>query len=154
MTPQERAYKAIEGLHLPASLTVENLITLVASLSGRPIRFLEEPGLKKSGICGCWLKVDDSHVILLATFGSDFHRQQTILHELSHIILSHFRLAESVDAITTNFRHLKPADIEQALQRAQFDTPNELAAEFLADLLANEIRLGNRNTHRFFKVFG
>ncbi|WP_155848448.1 hypothetical protein [Arthrobacter sp. 35W] len=144
---------------MPARLTLENVQESVEQSRNRPITITELSGLTGVDVCGLWLVLPDRDLILHAPVRSALHRQQIILHELSHMILRH-----DIDATNSGLSEqlmpdLDPALVLHVLRRSSFHNDAERTAEALADRIAARIMRGtplsDKSEHLAFgEVFG
>jgi hypothetical protein len=134
------AHDAFERLHLPTHLTLNLLVAHIETLRGRRIAIVETAKLSGKKICGLWIPRDDVDVIYHSVTRGPLHKQQMILHEISHMILRH----DEVDGATWQgvkiFQQLSGEVVTKALARGDFRSDLEAAAEHLADLLASALR--------------
>lgn len=134
------AYEAFECLHLPAHLTLGLLIRHIETLRGRRIVIVETAKLSGMKICGLWIPREDVDVIYHSVTRGDLHKQQMILHEVSHMILRHDELDGATWQGVKVFQQLSGEVVVKALARGDFRSDLEATAEHLADLLASALR--------------
>jgi hypothetical protein len=138
------AMDAFVQLGLPAYLTLELLIAHVERIRGRRIVIVETAKLTGKKICGLWIPRDDVDVVYHSVTRGPLHRQQMILHEISHMILRH----DEVDGATWQgikvFQQLSGEVVSKALARGDFRSDLEATAEHLADLLASALRTSSK----------
>lgn len=138
------AMDAFLQLGLPAHLTLELLIAHVERIRGRRIVIVETAKLTGKKICGLWIPRDDVDVVYHSVTRGPLHRQQMILHEISHMILRH----DEVDGATWQgikvFQQLSGEVVSKALARGDFRSDLEATAEHLADLLASALRTSSK----------
>ena len=91
-------------------------------------------------VCGLWVGLDHTDLILHARAASEVHRQQIVLHEFAHMILRHEQDIVSAEDAGTFFPDLDPERVVRALKRTDFLNDFEVTAELLADRLAARIR--------------
>lgn len=137
---REAARTAFIELQLPRKITLEILIGHISILRGKEIQIFETEKLRGRSICGLWIPREEKEVIYHSTTSSPLHRQQMVLHELSHMVLSH----DEIDGVSKNgvhvFKALSGELVTRALARGDFRSDQELAAEYLADFLASALR--------------
>lgn len=138
------ALKTFESLHLPPRLSLELLIGYVESVRARPMKIIETTKLSGKKICGLWIPRDDVDVVYHSLTRGRLHRQQMILHEISHMLLRHDKVRETAWQGINVFREISGQTVEKALARSDFRGDLEIMAEHLADLLASAIRDGSR----------
>lgn len=134
------AYGAFEHLDLPTHLTIDLLVEHIATLRGRRIVIVETPELTGKKICGLWIPRDDVDVIYHSATRGPLHKQQMILHELSHMILRHDEVEGATWQGVKIFQQLSGEVVAKALARGDFRSELEATAELLADLLASALR--------------
>lgn len=148
------ARKAFERLHLPPQLTLESLIGHVETLRSKPMKIIETATLSGKKICGLWVPREHLDLIYHSPTRGRLHRQQMILHEVSHMILRHDEVRGANWQGISMFREISGEVVEKALARGDFHSELEVMAEHLADLLAGAIRDGQRQEiHGFGTVF-
>lgn len=140
----------------PVSLaTIQNHLE---SVRGRRIVIREIQVLNDTSICGLWFGLEDVDMIFHAATTGQVHRQQIVLHEFSHILLNHEHEEYRAEVFGALFPELEPDTVVRALLRSREGSPREMAAEVLADLLADRIRVSSSHAghqpHRFGEVFG
>ncbi|MHA7299373.1 hypothetical protein [Pseudarthrobacter sp. MDT1-22] len=153
-TPADSAAQAFSSLRLPTHLTLERLVSVVESIRNRPITIDVADGLNGSTVCGLWLSTDSKEIILHAATPSALHRQQFVLHELSHMVLRHDELGIPKDYASVLFPNIPEAMVRRVLTRSSFVDRLEAAAETLADLFAAAIRDSTLEPRSFERVFG
>lgn len=85
---------------------------------------------------------DDLKLIYYAPQLSIWHRQHSILHEISHLLLGHEHTAPGVNI--GEFSRSFPTQPRKLLGRKSFTDDAEQTAEILADLLADRISSNGR----------
>ncbi len=152
------ARKAEHRFGLPNDATLRFIQERLEAQRGRPIVIGELPELAKEEVCGVWLVCVDRDVVLHAPTKSDWHRQQIILHEFSHMILDHDRDGVSSELVKRFLPDLGGELVLRALARSSYTDDAELTAEALADQLATRIINSEAGTSpeplAFRKVFG
>jgi hypothetical protein len=141
---QAQARSAFEGLHLPPRLTLESLIAHVEALRGRRMKIIETSELSGKKICGLWIPRESVDLVYHSQTRGRLHRQQMVLHEISHMILRHDQCRDATWQGVNVFREISGEVVEKALARGGFRSDLEATAEHLADLLAAAIRDGSR----------
>ncbi|MDQ0242447.1 hypothetical protein [Arthrobacter bambusae] len=152
------ARKAEHAFGLPNDATLELIHKKLELKRGRTITLVELPELAKEELCGVWLVCEDQDIVLHAKTKSDWHRQQIILHEFSHMILKHDLDGQSTALVKSLLPDLDPEQVLRALARSSYTDDAELAAEALADQLATRIINSDAGAQSeplaFRKVFG
>ena len=133
------ARKAEHAFSLPNDATLQLIHEKLEQKRGRTITVAELPGLAGAELCGVWLICEDRDVVLHAPTRSDWHRQQIILHEFSHMILDHNVEGQSSEMVRGLLPDLDGELVLRALARSSYTDDAELAAEALADQLATRI---------------
>lgn len=137
-----------------SALTLSSLLERVSALRGRPVVIEPVEALRNTETCGLWLSTDHTEFVFHAPTDSELHRQQCILHELSHMILRHDETVVSAGYAKTLFPDLTGERVRSALSRSEFDKSHEVIAELLADLLATAISDASQEPANFERVFG
>ncbi|ALV40053.1 hypothetical protein AU252_01805 [Pseudarthrobacter sulfonivorans] len=127
---------------------------MVESIRNRPITIDVADGLNGGSVCGLWLSTDSKEIILHAATPSALHRQQFVLHELSHMVLRHDEVGIPKDYASVLFPNVPEAMVMRVLMRSSFADRLEAAAETLADLFAAAIRDSTLEPRSFERVFG
>ncbi|MCO4239432.1 hypothetical protein NG702_18815 [Pseudarthrobacter sp. MDT3-28] len=153
-TPADSAAQAFSSLRLPSHLTLERLVAVVESIRNRPIAIDVADGLNTGSVCGLWLSTDSKEIILHAATPSALHRQQFVLHELSHMVLRHDQVGIPKDYASVLFPDIPEEMVRRVLMRSSFVDRLEAAAETLADLFAAAIRDSTLEPRSFERVFG
>ncbi|WAH96288.1 hypothetical protein [Arthrobacter sp. MMS18-M83] len=143
---------------MPDDATLELIHKKLERKRGRTITVTELPELAKEKLCGVWLICEDQDIVLHAPTKSDWHRQQIILHEFSHMILEHDLDSQNSALVKSLLPDLDPAQVLRTLARSSYTDDAELAAEALADQLATRIINSDAGAQSeplaFRKVFG
>lgn len=152
------ARKAEHAFGLPNDATLELIHEKLERKRGRITTVAELPELAGEELCGIWLVCADEDIVLHAPTKSDWHRQQIILHEFSHMILEHDLDGQSSEMAKSLLPDLDGELVLRALARSSYTDDAELAAEALADQLATRIINSDAGTPpeplAFRKVFG
>ena len=145
---------AVSDLALGSVFTFDDLYGVVQQRRGRRLRIVELAEIgDHDGICAVWLTTDEDDIIIHARTDSALHRQQFVLHELSHMILGHCDGDECTEADVL-LPDIPPHTRARLLRRQDLDSDTEIAAESLADRLAAGIRGSAFAESRYFEVFG
>lgn len=150
---KQAASEAFHELGLPRELTLSSLIQKVSALRGRPIRIIETSKLTGKRICGLWIPKPEVEVIYHAEARGPLHRQQLVLHELSHMILRHDDQPGVSGQGIQVFKQISGETVRRALARGDFQNDMEVTAEYLADMLAAALREANREIHSYEEIF-
>jgi Zn-dependent peptidase ImmA (M78 family) len=152
------ARKAEHAFGLPNDATFELIHEKLEQKRGRPITVADLPELAGEELCGIWLVCADKDIVLHAPTKSEWHRQQIILHEFSHMILDHDLECGSSELVKSLLPDLDAEQVLRALARSSYTDDAELTAEALADQLATRIINSDAGTPpeplAFRKVFG
>jgi hypothetical protein len=124
------ALNAIDDL-IPVPWDLQLLVGRIADRRGRPIRLLptEFPAVDVSGL---WLPTRDADLIYYDRSASPAVMEQTVGHELGHLLMNHDLEARgSGTAVAGQLAavEIDPALIERFLARTAYGTANEAAAE-------------------------
>jgi len=146
-------------INIPTGTALPDLISEVEAFRGKPMRILEVPALAGGALCGVWFATEAEDLILHAPSESPLHREQFILHELSHMLLRHDeRHDRHVDSLPAEHQPapeltaLAEGPVEKVLTRAGLDREEERDAERLADQLAMHMR--RHPSSAFSDIFG
>ncbi|WP_437773435.1 hypothetical protein [Arthrobacter sp. KNU40] len=133
------ARKVEHRFGLPGDATLRFIHEKLEAQRGRTITVAEVPGLSGTELCGLWLICADRDIVLHAPVKSNWHRQQIILHEFSHMILGHDLHSQSNESVNSLLPDLDGEQVLRALARSSYTDDSELTAEALADQLATRI---------------
>lgn len=132
---------------VPRPFTLDGLIAGIEAERGRRIKLVAIPDhlLARTDVCGLWLQLDDVPVdlILYVEGTTAFHRTRIILHELAHLWCDDAAEA-GYDELTRLLPDFPPAVLRRLTERGRllarhrYDSPVEMRAEMLADLLHHE----------------
>ncbi|MBO0897390.1 MULTISPECIES: hypothetical protein [Arthrobacter] len=150
---RQTAKDAFERLQLPVRVTLESLIRHVETIRRRPIVIVQSEKLTGKKICGLWIPRENADVVYHSATKGTLHRQQLILHELSHMVLRHDESVEASWQGVKVFQELSGEVVAKALARGDFRSDLEAAAEHLADLLAAAIRESSHEIYRYEAYF-
>lgn len=150
---RETAKEAFDRLRLPVHVTLETLVQHLEKLRGRTIKIVQSEQLTGKTICGLWIPRETVDVIYHSAARGKLHRQQLILHELSHMILRHDEHEAATSQGIQVFQELSGELVAKALARGDFRSGLEAAAEHLADLLAAAIRESSHEIFRYEAYF-
>ncbi|MET4058769.1 putative SprT family Zn-dependent metalloprotease [Arthrobacter sp. UYP6] len=150
---RQTASKAFNRLQLPVRVTLESLVEQVETIRRRPIKIIQTEKLTGKKICGLWIPRDHVDVVYHSVTKGTLHRQQLILHELSHMILRHDERDGATWQGVKVFQELSGEVVAKALARGDFRSDLEAAAEYLADLLAAAIRESSHEICRYEAYF-
>jgi hypothetical protein len=127
----------LRALTIPDPFQICEFCAIVADRRGRPLRLLPMP-LPASEDCpyGVWVETDTTDYILHEQATSPLHRDQIVLHEISHMLLGH-HADTTLDAVSVSqaLPDLDPDMIGRVLQRHAYSTEEEQQAELLASLI-------------------
>ena len=153
MKYQTSMVPSLGDLALGETFTFDELVDSMQRRRRRRLRIVELTDLgEKDGLCAVWIMTDTEDVVLHVHSDSALHRQQFVLHELSHMILGH-SVDDDSDAPDILLPDI-PVDARRRLLRRQdLDTVEEIAAESLADHLAAAIRGSTMQSSRYLEIF-
>ncbi|WP_342023778.1 hypothetical protein AAE021_00645 [Arthrobacter citreus] len=147
------ARDAFDRLRLPERITLESLIKHLETLRNRRIVIVESEKLNGKKICGLWIPREHVDVVYHSATKGILHRQQLILHELSHMILRHDEYEGATWQGIKIFQELSGETVTKALARGDFRSDLEATAEHLADLLAAALRESTQEIFRYEAYF-
>lgn len=147
------ATDAFQRLRLPARVTLDSLVEHVEAVRNRRIVIIESEKLTGKKICGLWIPREHVDVVYHSVTRGMLHRQQMILHELSHMILRHDEAEGATWQGIKVFQELSGEVVAKALARGDFRSDLEATAEHLADLLAAAIRESSQEIFSFEDYF-
>lgn len=147
------ATDAFQRLQLPARVTLDSLVEHVEAVRNRRIVIIESEKLTGKKICGLWIPREHVDVVYHSVTRGMLHRQQMILHELSHMILRHDEAEGATWQGIKVFQELSGEVVAKALARGDFRSDLEATAEHLADLLAAAIRESSQEIFSFEDYF-
>ena len=147
------ATDAFQRLQLPARVTLDSLVEHVEAVRNRRIVIIESEKLTGKKICGLWIPREHVDVVYHSVTKGMLHRQQMILHELSHMILRHDEAEGATWQGIKVFQELSGEVVAKALARGDFRSDLEATAEHFADLLAAAIRESSQEIFSFEDYF-
>jgi hypothetical protein len=150
---RKSAYEAFRSLGLPAHMTLDELIDWITARRQRRIIVIETALLAGKSICGLWVPKDKIDVIYHARTSGPLHRQQMILHELSHMVLGHDSNPATAERGVSVFKEISGEVVQRALARGDFRSDAEVTAEYLADYLASPLRRSQREIFSYEAFF-
>lgn len=153
MEPAKRAHQAYQTFEFPTHLTMTSLLEFVAEFRGKPVEVRETPKLNGLPVCGLWVPAENRERVYHAVSRGPLHRQQLVLHELSHMLLRHELYDSANWQGLAAFKYLSAERVNKALARGNFSTDEERTAEAFADLLAAALREAPREIHRYEEIF-
>jgi hypothetical protein len=151
--PKAVARRVFNSLRLSVPVSLESIVMDVERVRRRRIAIVETPLLSGKKICGLWVPRPDTDVVYHAKTNGLLHRQQMILHELSHMILKHDQLPGTDRQGVRMFQQISGETVERALARGDFRSEAEVTAEYLADFLASAVRQGSPELYRYEACF-
>ena len=124
------ALQSIDEL-IPVPWDLELLVGRIATRRNRPIRLLPTE-FPAGDVSGLWMPTAEADLICYDREASPAVREQTIGHELGHLLMNHHledrsggpAIADQLATVEVN-----PALIERFLARTGYDTATEAAAE-------------------------
>ena len=153
MTYETSIAPSLGDLALGETFTFDELVDSMQRSRRRRLRIVELTDLgEKDGLCAVWIMTDTEDLVLHVHSDSTLHRQQFVLHELSHMILGHSvdDDSEAPDILLPDI----PLEARRRLLRRQgVETLEEIAAESLADQLAAAIRGSTMQGSRYLEIF-
>lgn len=154
MNIEQTVSAAVAGLELGNTFALDDLLHTVQDRRRRRLRIVELADLDAhDGLCAALISTDTEDFVLHARSDSALHRQQFVLHELSHMILGHCDGDGCVveEVLLPNIPSYTRARL---LSRQDLDSETEIAAESLADRLAAGIRGSVFAESAYSEVFG
>ena len=154
MNIEQTVSAAVAGLELGNTFALDDLLHTVQDRRHRRLRIVELADLDAhDGLCAALISTDAEDFVLHAHSDSALHRQQFVLHELSHMILGH---CDGDDCAVEEvlLPNIPPYTRARLLSRQDLDSDTEIAAETLADRLAAGIRGSVFAESRYSEIFG
>ena len=154
MNTEQTVSAAVAGLQLGNTFTFDDLRDTIEDRRHRRLRVVELADLDaRDGLCAALISTDAEDFVLHARSDSALHRQQFVLHELSHMILGH---CDGDDCAVEEvlLPNIPPYTRARLLSRQDLDSETEIAAESLADRLAAGIRGSVFAESAYSEVFG
>ncbi|WP_229745867.1 regulator [Rhodococcoides trifolii] len=121
---------------IPRPWNRERFVAAVGDYRGRTIRLtaMDSPVLRGSP-CGVWLVFEEYDQIIYDANTSDYHADQTILHEVGHMVLDHHSCGGVNASLAKLFPDVDIAAAKSVMARSRFEDPQEIEAETFADML-------------------
>lgn len=147
------ARSAFLDLNLPEDVTLDSLVRHVEEARGRQIVIVESAKLSGKKICGLWIPRPEKDVIYHSVTRGPLHKQQMVLHEVSHMVLRHDEAADAAWQGIAVFREVSGEVVDKALARGDFRCDLEVTAEHLADFFAAAIREASQEIYGYEAFF-
>jgi hypothetical protein len=117
---------------IPVPWDLDLLVRRVAQRRGRPIRLVAAEFPADRDVSGLWIDLPEADYICYSRGSSPSVREQTIGHELGHLLMNHHRpdgadVAEAVKDLLSS--DISPRLIERFLARTSYGDAAEAAAE-------------------------
>ena len=128
----------LAGVTIPEPFSLARFQAQVAESRGRPL-YLQEvrPRTATNMPCGMWLATAGADHIFYVPGSSELHRQNIILHEISHMLWEH-TFDGWTDAAAALLPDLDPAMVARTLQRTSYSAPQEQEAEMTAAVILEQ----------------
>ena len=114
---------------------------------------MESAKLSGKKICGLWIPRPEKDVIYHSVTRGPLHKQQMVLHEVSHMVLRHDEAADAAWQGIAVFREVSGEVVDKALARGDFRCDLEVTAEHLADFFAAAIREASQEIYGYEAFF-
>ncbi|OZD70582.1 hypothetical protein CH263_06270 [Rhodococcus sp. 06-1059B-a] len=85
--------------------------------------------------CGLWLALDEHDEIAYDADSSEYHIDQTIFHEVGHMLLEHHSEGRAFAGLAELLPDIDLDELQFVMTRNNFDDQQESEAELFADLL-------------------
>lgn len=136
------AARANKALVLDGEASLESIQKAVEALRGITI-IVSAMDIEQHDLSALTADCDDDlKLVYYAPQLSFWHRQHSILHEISHLLLGHEHTAPGINI--GEFSRSFPTEPRKLLGRKSFPDDAEKTAEILADLLADRISSNGR----------
>ena len=115
---------------IPVPWDLELLVGRIAEQRGRPIRLLPTE-FPVGDVSGLWMPVEGADLICYDREASPAVREQTIGHELGHLLMNHLEDRRTGPSVADQLAavEVSPSLIERFLARTAYETDIEAAAE-------------------------
>ncbi|MFI9845182.1 hypothetical protein ACIHFD_49745 [Nonomuraea sp. NPDC051941] len=153
---------ALETAPVPQPFDLLAYLKLVRGIRGRRLFVHDLPDSATGVVNGLWISSEDSDHIFVAPGARGLLRVQIILHEVSHMLLDHGKVAGSVEmALSRLLGPVLGGGANRVAGRSRYESTEERDAERLATLLlmrANEPpddeNAGDEGLRRLRQTFG
>ncbi|GAA2273936.1 MULTISPECIES: hypothetical protein [Kitasatospora] len=132
----------VHGLNLPRVSSVRELLPVVESRSGYPIRLVHASGDIVQGVCGLWIRVERADFIFVHQDTSRAHQDHIIAHELAHILRDHqgSPVLPPVKPVSDRLvPDLDPQVVKMMLGRTSYEHEDEREAEMIGTYLQRHV---------------
>lgn len=114
----------------------DEFLDALAGFRGRPITLTSIEAVPLHGLpCGLWLAFSDHDEIVCHRSTSEYQIDQTILHEVGHMLLGHGGSPSADLSLATILPDIDLRAVRSVMKRSNFDDDQEGEAETFADLL-------------------
>ena len=134
-----RLQDILSSVNLTGVTTIVALCHAVGDFRHRAIHLIALP--LPPGLTGMWIPTADLDIIAYADHAPTIVRNQSIAHELAHLLAGHQTQehGEASPQLLTLFTHVAPGRVQQFLEgsfgRTGYDSEEEYEAEFLGSLI-------------------
>ncbi|WP_394614781.1 hypothetical protein JNUCC0626_33710 [Lentzea sp. JNUCC 0626] len=133
---RDRIAGAIDGVDIPRPFDIAKFVRRLGKLRGRPIHLFAVELPTANDVRGLWLATGTEDFIFHELGTSKLHQENTILHEVAHMLLDH-RGNGHLDEEQARlfFPDLDPAAVRDVFGRSAYGKVLEQEAEFGAAVL-------------------
>lgn len=121
---------------VPTPWDRDHFVREAGRFRGRPIVLKPVRATAMSRLpCGLWLALEEHDEIAYDAESSDYHIDQTIFHEVGHMVLEHHSEGRAFDGLAELLPDIDLDALQFVMTRNNFDDEQESEAELFADLL-------------------
>jgi hypothetical protein len=140
---------------VPTPWDREEFVRQMGISRGRPIVLKPVQATALSRLpCGLWLSLDDHDEIAYDAGSSDYHIDQTIFHEVGHMLLDHHSEGQAFGGLAEMLPNIDLNALRFVMTRSNFDDEQESEAELFADLLMSTAVSRFRQSNVMSDVWG
>lgn len=131
-----RVAAAIEGVEIPRPFDIGEFVRRLSRHRGRPIHLLPVELSPASGVRGLWMATGTEDYVFHEVGTSRLHQENTILHEIAHLLLDHSGNGHLDEAqARLFFPDLDPQAVREVFGRSAYTRVQEQEAELGAAVL-------------------
>lgn len=121
---------------VPTPWDRNDFVREIGRLRGRPLVLKPVRATAISRLpCGLWLALDEHDEIAYDADSSEYHIDQTIFHEVGHMLLEHHSEGGTFVGLAELLPDIDLDALQFVMRRNNFDDEQESEAELFADLL-------------------
>lgn len=125
---------ALNIVPIPQPFDLDTYVERLEQARGRRLHIHDLPASASGAICGLWVATEHADHIFIAAGATGLLRLNIVLHELSHLLLDHGKVAGDGAKALARLLH-GGEEAQRVAARSRYDTHEEQLAEQLATLI-------------------